>query len=63
MRELIVNDDGELRRIERALAELEARPAAERLRKVFLLRALRRQKAELLRASPERRAALSRRPA
>jgi len=52
MRELIVKDDGELRRIERAIAEFEARQPAERLRRTALLDALRRQRADLLRCHP-----------
>jgi len=52
MRALIVKDDGELRRIERAIAEFEARQPAERLRRTSLLEALRRQRAELLRYGP-----------
>jgi hypothetical protein len=45
--ELVVRDDGQLRRIERAIAELERRPRAEQLRKQLLLRALETQRAEL----------------
>jgi hypothetical protein len=46
--ELIVRDDGQLRRIERALAELERRPAAEQqTRKQMLLRALEWRRSEL----------------
>jgi hypothetical protein len=47
--ELIVRDDRELRRIERAIAELEARPMAERHRMQSLLQALRNERAELTR--------------
>lgn len=54
MRALIVRDDGELRRIERVIAEFEGRPPAERLRKSCLLQALRRERAELLRCSAGR---------
>jgi hypothetical protein len=52
MRVLIVRDDGELRRIERAIAEFEGRPPAERLRKSCLLQALHHERAELLRCNP-----------
>jgi hypothetical protein len=52
MRVLIVRDDGELRRIDRAIAEFEGRPAAERLRKSCLLQALHQGRAELLRCNP-----------
>jgi hypothetical protein len=55
MRELIVTDDGQLGRIERAIAEFEARPLMERERKSFLLRALRQERTELLRCSPQLR--------
>lgn len=55
MRALIVADDGQLDRIERALAELESQPLAAQLRKAALLRALRQEKAELLRYSPHLR--------
>jgi len=54
VRTLIVKDDGDLRRIERAIAELEARPAAERLRKTCLLQALHEQRVELRRWSRHR---------
>jgi hypothetical protein len=48
--ELIVRSDRELRRIERAIAEIESRPAAERLRKAVLLQALITERAELTRS-------------
>lgn len=55
MRALIVADDGQLDRIERALAEFESQPIAAQLRKTALLQALRQEKAELLRYSPHLR--------
>ena len=55
MRDLIVRDDGDLRRIERAIAEFEARQPMERARKTFLLQALRRERSEMLRCSPHLR--------
>lgn len=58
MRVLIATDDGQLARIERAIAEFEARPAAERMRKVFLLAALRRERAELQRCGAQLRQSL-----
>jgi hypothetical protein len=45
--ELIVRDDAQLRRIERALAELGRRPVAEQTRKQMLVRALEWRRAEL----------------
>lgn len=47
MSELIVRENPQLRRIERAIADLEARPAAERLRKQTLLTALYAERAEI----------------
>jgi hypothetical protein len=44
MRALIVKDDGDLRRIDRAIAELERQPPAEQLRKHLLLAALRQER-------------------
>jgi hypothetical protein len=58
MAALIVKDDGELRRVERAIAEFEARPPMERLRKSCLLQALYAEREELLRLSPPRRRSL-----
>jgi hypothetical protein len=55
MAALIVNDDGEIRRIERAIAEFEARSPMERLRMSCLLQALYAEREELLRVSPQRR--------
>jgi hypothetical protein len=52
MRVLIVHDDGDLRRIDRAIAEFEGRPAGERLRRSCLLQALHEERAELLRCNP-----------
>ncbi len=57
MRLLIVRDDGDLRRIERAIAEFEGRPPSERLRKSCLLQALHQERQELLRCNPYLRAA------
>jgi hypothetical protein len=53
--ELIVRSDRELRRVERAIAELEARPAADRLRVQVLLQALMNERAELTRSRPSAR--------
>ena len=47
MGELIVVDDGQLGRVERAIAALEARPQAERLRLTALRRALESERAAL----------------
>ncbi|HUK00534.1 MAG TPA: hypothetical protein VLV85_19935 [Stellaceae bacterium] len=55
MAALIVKDDGELRRVQRTIAEFEARPPMERLRKSCLLQALYAEREELLRVSPQRR--------
>ncbi len=55
MRALVVENDGQLDRIERALAEFQAQPAAAQLRKTALLQALHQEKAELLRYSPHLR--------
>jgi hypothetical protein len=55
MAALIVKDESELRRVERAIAEFEARSPTERLRKSCLLQALYAERAELLRISPQRR--------
>ncbi len=52
MRTLIARDDGQLRRLESAIAALEARPPAERRRTHLLLQALENERAELLRYSP-----------
>jgi hypothetical protein len=40
MSELIVSDDGQLGRVERAIAALQARPQTDRMRLTSLLRAL-----------------------
>jgi hypothetical protein len=45
---LIVREDPALRRIERAISELEARPPAEQLRKRSLLAALYLERAEIV---------------
>ena len=47
MSELIVRENPQLRRLERTIAELEARPAAERLRKQTLLMALYSERDEI----------------
>jgi hypothetical protein len=47
MGELIVSDDGQLGRVERAIAALQARPRADRLRLTSLLRALETERAAL----------------
>ncbi len=54
MRTLIARDDQQLRRLESAIAALEARPPAERNRAYLLLQALESERAELLRYSPQR---------
>lgn len=51
MRVLVVKDDGQLRRIERAIAEIEARPPMEQRRKACLLRGPPRERETLLRES------------
>ncbi len=48
MAALIVRENPELRRLERAIAELEARPAAEQLRKQSLLTALYAEREEIV---------------
>jgi hypothetical protein len=45
---LIVRGDPALRRIERAIAEFEARPPAEQMRKRSLLMALETERAEII---------------
>jgi hypothetical protein len=47
MAALIVRENPQLRRIERAIAALEARPATERMRKQTLLAALYTERAEI----------------
>ncbi len=53
MRTLIAHDDGQLRRLDSAIAALQARPPAERSRASHLLRALESERAELLRYMPQ----------
>jgi hypothetical protein len=53
--DLIIQDDRELRRVERALAEFEARPASERMRKQVLLQALASERARLAAAGERAR--------
>ncbi len=48
MAALIVRDNPQLRRIERAIAELEAKPAVEQMRKQTLLAALYRERDEIV---------------
>jgi hypothetical protein len=55
MRELIVRDDGQLRRIDGAIAAIEARSGGERIRMGSLLTALLSEREELLRISPHLR--------
>jgi hypothetical protein len=55
MRELIVRDDGQLRRIDGAIAAIEARSGGERIRMGSLLTALQSEREELLRISPHLR--------
>ncbi len=52
MAALIVRDNPQLRRIERAIAEFEARPAAERMRKQTLLAALHEERDAIVGARP-----------
>ena len=61
MRELIVRDDRELRRLNRAIALFGARPDADRLRMHHLLSALLAARDEI--AAPRRRRAALRAPA
>ena len=53
MRTLVARDDGQLNRVEAAIAGLKARPPAERNRLTMLLSALESEKAEILRHSPQ----------
>jgi len=46
--ELVVRTDPQLRRLERSIAELEARPPQEKARKSWLLAALQNEREELL---------------
>jgi hypothetical protein len=50
MAALIVRENPQLRRIERAIAEFEARPAPEKMRKKMLLTALHLERAEIVSA-------------
>lgn len=50
MAELVVRKNPQLRRIERAIADLEARPEAEKMRKRLLLIALYAERAEIMAA-------------
>lgn len=50
MRALIAHDDGQLRRLESAIAAIEARSPADRGRMHLLLAALESEKLELLRS-------------
>jgi hypothetical protein len=52
MRSLLELDLNQLRRIDAAIAEFEDRPAAERQKMIYLLRALEHERKELLRANP-----------
>jgi len=54
MRNLIVHDDGQLRRLDSAIAAFQTRPAAERDRFAALLAALVEERAELTRAGAHR---------
>jgi len=55
MSELIVRDDGQLRRIDGAIAAIEARSSTERVRMGSLLTALMSEREEILRVSPHLR--------
>lgn len=64
MRELILRDDRELRRVQSAIAQIEQASASDRLRRHCLLAALTAERDELLRAlgrsrAPARRTAAS----
>jgi hypothetical protein len=48
MSELVVLDDGQLGRVERAIAAFEARPQADRIRQAALLKALQIERAALV---------------
>jgi hypothetical protein len=54
MHALVVHDDGQLRRIESAIAAIEARRPGERNRMTGLLAALEAEKQELLRCNARR---------
>jgi hypothetical protein len=47
MRELIVRDDRELRRIDRAIATIQCRPICDQMRMQSLLAALQAERSEL----------------
>jgi hypothetical protein len=55
MRELVVKDDGQLGRIERAIAAFERRPACDQMRMQGLLQALYAEQHELRRFARPRR--------
>ena len=55
MRELVVKDDGQLGRIERAIAALEGRPVCDQMRMQGLLQALYAEQHELRRYTRPRR--------
>jgi hypothetical protein len=61
MRELVVRDDRELRRVERAIANIEQDTAAAQLRRHSLHTALTAERDELLRALGRRCTAFRRR--
>lgn len=52
MRSLLDLDKAQLHRIDQAIATFALQPAAERVKKVYLLRALESERRELLRANP-----------
>ncbi|HUA51404.1 MAG TPA: hypothetical protein VMB81_04530 [Candidatus Sulfotelmatobacter sp.] len=47
MSELIVRDDGQLRRVESAIAAIECRPACDQMRMINLLHALHAERSML----------------
>jgi len=55
MKVLICNDDGQLRRIEGAIAAIESALPCRRQSKLSLLTALEAERAELLKYSPQMR--------
>lgn len=55
MRELVVKDDGQLGRVERAIAALEGRPVRDQMRMQGLLQALYAEQHELRRYTRHRR--------
>jgi hypothetical protein len=59
MRELVVKDDGQLGRVERAIAALEGQPVCDRMRMQGLLQALYAEQHELRRYVRPRRSRMN----